>query len=101
MTDLPIVCTLTPDALHARREGLLAELLRRSTGYELLPEGLRLRFASSADTLASIARAVEAERHCCRFLRSTITVEPDEGLMTLDLTGPQGAREFVAALLEK
>jgi len=100
MPDLPIVCTLTPDALRARREGLLTELLRRSVAHELLPEGLRLRFASSADTLASIARAVEAERHCCRFLRFTINVEPDEGPMTLDLTGPQGAREFVAALLE-
>ena len=98
--DLPIVCTLTPDALRARREGLLAELLRRSTGRELLPEGLRLRFASSADSLASIARVVEAERHCCRFLRFTITVEPDEGPLTLDLTGPPGTREFVVALLE-
>jgi hypothetical protein len=29
-----------------------------------------------------------------------ITVDPDEGPLTLDLTGPQGAREFVAALLE-
>jgi hypothetical protein len=31
MPDLPIVCTLTPDALRARQEGLLTELLRRST----------------------------------------------------------------------
>ena len=61
MPDLPIVCTLTPDALRARREGLLADLLRQSTGHELLPEGLRLRFAPSADTLARIARAVEAD----------------------------------------
>ena len=50
--------------------------------------------------LASIARAVDAERHCCRFLRFTITVEPDEGPVTLDLTGPPGTREFVVALLE-
>lgn len=38
MPDLPIVCTLTPDALRARREGLLAAVLRQSTGHELLPE---------------------------------------------------------------
>ncbi len=100
MPDLPILCTLTPGALSARREGLLAELLRRSTGRELLPEGLRLRFAASGETLASIARAVEAERHCCRFLRFTVTVEPDDGPLTLDLTGPRGTREFVTALLE-
>jgi hypothetical protein len=100
MPDLPIVCTLSPAALNARRDGLLAELLRRSTSHELLPEGLRLRFAASGETLAGVASAVEAERHCCRFLRFAVTVEPDEGPVTLDLTGRQGTREFVAALLE-
>lgn len=99
MADLPIICTLTPEALEARREGLLSDLLRRAAGHELLPEGLRIRFAPSSETLSKIVRAVDAERHCCRFLRFTITVEPDEGAVTFDLTGPQGTREFVAALL--
>lgn len=97
-TTYGVITTICP--LRARREGLLAALLRLSIGHELLPEGLRLRFAPSGETLASIARAVEAERQCCRFLRFTVTVEPDEGPLTLDLTGPQGTREFVAALLE-
>ena len=100
MPDLPIVCTLSPDALNARRQGLLAQLVKRSSGQELLPHGIRLRFAASADTLTSIAAAIEAERHCCRFLRFSLAVEPDEGPFVLDLTGPQGTREFVAALLD-
>jgi hypothetical protein len=100
MPDLPIVCTLTPEALEARREALLGELLRRSAGHELLPDGLRIRFAPSSETLGKIARAVDAERHCCRFLRFTVIVEPGEGPVTLDLTGPHGTREFLTALLE-
>jgi hypothetical protein len=100
MPELPIVCTLGPDALNARRQGLLSALLQQSAGRELLPNGLRLRFAPSGETLSSIARAVDAERHCCRFIRFTLTVEPDEGQFTVDLTGPQGTREFVAALLD-
>jgi hypothetical protein len=100
MAELPIVCTLGPDALNARRQGLLTHLLQRSSSQELLPDGLRLRFAPSRDTLSRITEAIEAERHCCRFLRFSLTVEPDEGQFTLDLTGPQGTREFVAALLE-
>jgi hypothetical protein len=100
MSELPVVCTLGPDALAARRQGLLAELLQQSTARELLPDGLRLRFAPSGETLSSIAKAIEAERHCCRFLRFTLTVEPDEGQFTLDLTGPRGTRDFLAALLE-
>ena len=100
MSELPIVCTLGPDAIRARRQGLLTALLHQSSGKEALPDGLRLRFAASGETLSKITQTVEAERHCCRFLRFTITVEPDEGEIRLDLTGPQGTREFVGALLE-
>jgi hypothetical protein len=100
MSELPIVCALSPDALSARRQGLLSELLQQSARREPLPDGLRLRFAPSGETLSKIAAAINAERCCCRFLRFTLTVEPDEGQFTLDLTGPQGTREFVAALLD-
>jgi hypothetical protein len=100
MTELPVACTLTPEALRARRAGLLSDLLGRAEGREDLPEGLRLRFAPTAETLATIARAVEAERHCCRFLRFEITVEPDGGPVFLALTGPAGTPEFIGALLE-
>ena len=100
MSELPIVCTLGPDALRARRQGLLTALVQQSSGTEVLPDGLRLRFVPSGETLSKITETVEAERHCCRFLRFAITVEPDEGAITLDLTGPEGTREFVAALLD-
>ena len=100
MSDLPIVCTLTPDALRARREGLLSDLLRQAETRETLPYGMRLRFAPSSETLATIALAVESERRCCRFLRFAITVEPEEGPVLLELTGPPGTREFLEALLD-
>jgi hypothetical protein len=100
VAELPIVCTLTPDALRARREGLLSDLMRQAEGHDDLPDGLRLRFAATGDRLSTVTRAVEAERHCCRFLRFGITVEPDGGPIFLELSGPPGTREFVAALLE-
>ena len=100
MTDLPIACALTPDALRARRAGLLSDVLRRTERREDLPNGIRLRFAPTGETLATIARAVEAERHCCRFLRFGITIGPNEGPIFLELTGPPGTREFIGALLE-
>jgi len=100
MTDLPVACTLSPAALRARRERLLSELVRRAEDHEQLPEGHRLRFAATEDTLSIIARTVEAERQCCRFLRFQITVEPDGGPIVLELSGPPGTREFISALLE-
>jgi hypothetical protein len=100
MADLPIACTLSPDALEARRQGLLADLLQRAHRHELTADGLRVAFAADADTLATIARVVDAERQCCRFLRFVVTVAPDGGPITLELSGPDGTREFLGALLE-
>jgi hypothetical protein len=37
---------------------------------------------------------------CCRFLRFTLTVEPDRGPIALELTGPRGTREFLESLLD-
>ena len=62
--------------------------------------GHRLRFAASEEMLATIAQTVEAERQCCRFLRFQITVEPDGGPISLELSGPPGTREFIAGLLD-
>jgi hypothetical protein len=59
LSDLPIACSLTPEALRARRPGLLSEVLRCAECREELPEGLRLRFAPTSDPLATITRAVK------------------------------------------
>lgn len=100
MADLPIACSLDPEALEARRLGLLSRLVHRASDREALEDGLRLRFMPDARIVGEIAEVVNAERLCCRFLRFTINVQPDEGPITLDLTGPAGTREFIEALLD-
>jgi hypothetical protein len=66
-----------------------------------LEDGVRLRFPAAEGMLSAITRAVDAERACCRFLRFTITIEPDGGPITLELTGPPGTRDFLVALLDQ
>ena len=99
MADLPIVCTLSAAALKARRENLLGALVHRAEERRDLPDGYRLRFAG--DMLSAIARTVDTERQCCRFLRFTVAVEPADGPISLDLTGPTGTREFLAAMFDE
>jgi hypothetical protein len=100
MPDLPVACTLRPEALTTRRQGLLAELLRRADADEELTNGHRWSFAATDDVLAMILRMVQAERRCCRFLRFQVIVEPDGGPVSVEVTGPSGTREFLAALFE-
>ena len=100
MNDLPVACTLSPDALSARRQGLLTALLRSAEHHDELANGHRLSFTATDETLALIMKTVSADRQCCQFLQFQITVAPGGGSVTLELTGPEGTREFLSAMFE-
>ena len=100
MTNLPIACTLGPAALKARREDLLGVLVRRAAERIDVPNGYRARFDPSDDIVSAIAKVIEVERQCCRFLTFELTIEPDDGPIWLEFTGPAGTREFLAGMLD-
>jgi hypothetical protein len=99
MPELPVACTLSPAAFEARRQNLFAKVIARAEQRVDLQNGFRIRFRS--DLLPEINRMVEVERQCCRFLRFSVAVEPDEGPVFVDLTGPAGTREFLAAMFDE
>jgi hypothetical protein len=84
----------------ARAPGRVAAgLLRVAERAEDLPNGYRYRFGPGVDTLMTIARVIDAERQCCRFFQFRLTIEPANGPFWLDVTGPDGTREFLADLV--
>jgi hypothetical protein len=99
MTDLPIACTLDPVSLEARRDSLLPGLAREAAARTALPEGLRLAFTPTPEIPMAIARVIEAERHCCRFLRFQLSIEPGDGPIVLEVGGPPGTGAFLEQLL--
>jgi hypothetical protein len=98
--DLPIVCTLTSGELQQRKASLLPGVLARASHLEVLTDGYRARFSASDEVVRDLAAMIDAERQCCRFLRFQLTIEPDEGPVVLDVTGPPGTRDFLAAILD-
>ena len=100
MSDLPIVCTLSPATIATRKMGLLPALVKRAEGREDMPSGFRLRFSASGELLQAISKVIDAERQCCRFLRFELTVEPDNGPVWLSVSGPPGTRDFLTALVD-
>jgi hypothetical protein len=96
---LPVACTLTEPELAARRTGVLAGVRRSYEEAQWLPDGVRLRFAADPERLATLATFIDLERRCCAFLAFRLTVEPGGGPVWLELTGPPGTREFLAAEL--
>jgi MerR family transcriptional regulator, copper efflux regulator len=93
-TEVPIACTLRPDALRGQLEdwqALLAHAARRST----LDDGVRVELAAGAP-LDELMRLVAAEQACCQFLQFAITV--DTRGIGLEVRGPDDARSIIEAL---
>jgi hypothetical protein len=95
---LPIACTLLPGELAAKGDALLPGLIARAREQEEISDGVRLRFEAKDGVLAQIASVLEAEHRCCAFLRFRLQVEPGDGPITLEVTGPAGTKEFLGGL---
>jgi|SRR5216117_1734609 len=100
MADQPIVCTLRPGELNARASEMLPGIVALSTSRAWIEDGFHLEFSATAESLNAVGMMINAERQCCRFLRFQLTVEPDEGPLILDLTGPPGTQDFLAAMVD-
>ena len=88
MTDLPIACTLTPDALRARRRDSCriccsarkaARTSQRACDFDLRRPG---------ETLWQPLLARSTPAFCCRFFASGSPLNPTAGPVFLELTGP-------------
>ena len=98
MAQVPEGCTLTAEELTAERGRLLPGLLRRATERVELSTGFRYRFDNEPGLVPEICSVVELHRRCCQFLRFQIALEPGLGPITLDVSGPEEARRFLAGL---
>ena len=90
---IPVACSLSAEELTERRKlrarigESLEETLDRESGYSY-------RFASDA-LLPELLEIIRAERQCCPFFRFALTFEPGNGPLWLDITGPEGTKEFL------
>jgi hypothetical protein len=99
MNSQPVACTLTADQRRCESEALLPGLSTRADATEWTPSGVRFSFIASSDTLEAILNVIDRERKCCTFLDFHLTIPAASGPFVLELTGPEGTREFLGELL--
>ena len=100
MKDLPIACTLNDSELQQRRSGLLARMQDWIQEVKSLDSGYALRFASTNEIMDELTTLIQLERSCCQFLQFNLKVLPEQGPIWLELTGPNGTKEFLEGLFE-
>ncbi|MGZ8842270.1 MAG: hypothetical protein ACXW18_01330 [Pyrinomonadaceae bacterium] len=93
--DLPIACTLTTAELQERRRTNLERVKQAIVESRELEDGYALSFPSSTESLKELTSLVDLERQCCPFLTYRITVEANSGPLWLEVTGPDGTKDFL------
>ena len=96
-TSLPIACSLTSAELQERRSTLLQKVRSAVVEVKELDDGYAYSFPSDGEWHRELTSLIDLERQCCPFLRFRITVEANGGPMWLDLTGPEGTKEFLVS----
>ena|SRR5919109_2652775 len=101
MVDLPIACSLSPADRQQRGADLLPGLVAQAVERLPVANGYRWQFAAADGLLATIGRVIDGERRCCRFLRFVVSAEADQGAVLLEVTGPEGTRDFLDQLMKE
>ena len=101
MSTLPIACSLTAPELQARRTEVLQRVRVAALEVKEMSDGFAYRFPSNQPLLADLSTLIQLEHQCCPFLRFSLIVEPGNGPIWLELTGPAGTKEFLTSIFEE
>lgn len=84
----PVACSLLDSELQGRRRDVLQKVRREVSAVKELENGFTYCFpldGTDGTRIRELAEMVELERHCCPFLKFSITVEPGNGLVWLEM----------------
>lgn len=84
-----------PAELQERRRNLLTRIRSAVSEVTELDDGFRYRFASDA-LLPELGTLIHLEHHCCPFLTFRLTVASGMDSVVLEMTGPEGTKDFLA-----
>lgn len=94
-TSLPVACSLMDAELQERRRNVLQKVRSAVSEVEETENGFIYRFPSDRAWVKELANLVELEHQCCPFLKFSVTVEPGDGAFWLEMSGPEGTKEFL------
>jgi hypothetical protein len=93
---LPIACTLSDSKLRERRETVLQKIRTAVSDVKEIENGFAYQLTRSGEVIMELARLIDLEHRCCPFLKFQLTIEPGQGPIRLELTGPEGTKDFLS-----
>lgn len=90
-----LTCQLTTPELQRRKETTIAALKNQVMEKVETDTGFKYKFNGTDQTLDLLNEFIKSERSCCNFFTFQIVVEGSSKFVWLELSGPEGAKDFV------
>lgn len=97
MNEMAIVCTLNDAEFSERERAVLQKIKAAVLDVNGTDGGYAFLFPSDDNSFAMLNEFIVLERRCCPFLDFKVTIPRGEGNIQLELSGPAGAKDFIAA----
>ena len=95
-----LVCKLTSKELQERKATVLASLRNQVLEKRELSNGFAFKFTGTDQMIDELPEFVKTERQCCDFFTFNLSLSGDGSEAWLELTGPEGTKDFIASEIE-
>lgn len=95
MRNEPVMCHLSDDEFRERERSLLERFRKTVADRREHGEGYVYGLPLSQDSLELLTELILLEKDCCRFLDFSISVKSGNEYVSLQLSGPPGAKEVI------
>lgn len=93
-------CKLTTPELQQRKKIVIAELKNQVLEKTETDKGFKYKFNGSDKMLDLLTSFIKTERLCCSFFVFNLTASSDNSFAWLELSGPEGTKDFIKHEIE-
>lgn len=90
-----VACKLTTPELQERKKTVIAELKSLLLEKKETGNGMKYKFEGTNKMIDLVTSFIKTERLCCDFFDFNLSVAAEGGYMWLELSGPEGTKEFI------
>lgn len=89
------VCKRSLPELQTRRETVIESLKKKVSAKKELRDGIAFKFPGDDAMIDELTEFIKTERSCCDFFTFSLSVSGDKSEAWLELTGPEGVKDFL------
>ena len=96
----PLTCKLASPEMQQRKATVIAILQKNVLEKKELDNGYAFKFQGSDAMIDTLTSFIKSEKQCCDFFTFNLAVRGDQDVVWMQLTGPEGTKDFIKSEME-